>query len=650
MKEKLTSWQKFLLAVCGIMVAVAVINILAVVILHRFERPDDAVTGIGAAKGMNGDVTVQVTASQNEIFEVRVLDNNETQGIGTIAIASLPAAIVENQSLQVEAVSSATLTSNAILEGTRLALADAGLDPSVFDVAVKASAKGEDRTIDVDVVILGAGGAGMTAAIEAADAGRSVVVLESTAMVGGNSIRSTGGLNAADTPLQDQNTFAEGSGIEKTLQSAADNYADHERITYLAGVVKEQWEEYQKNPKEGDYFDSAELMELDTLIGGKGINDPDLVAVLSGESADAIAWLESVGAPLSSVSSFGGASVKRIHRPLNEAGQTVSVGTYLVPILEKNLSDRGIEVLLNTTAEQIVLNEAGEAVGVIAKGKTGETITVNAKAIVLATGGFGANLDMVSSYKPELKGFMTTNAVGIQGQGILMAEEAGAALVDMEQIQIHPTVQVDTSALITEGLRGDGAILVNVNGLRFIDEVGTRDVVSAAEIAQPGGTSWLIVDQKMVDASAVIQGYITKNYTVSGEDYAALAKAMGIDVDGFVNTMNKWNSYVADKSDPDFGRTSFASPLDTAPFYGIHVTAGIHHTMGGVAINTETEVLREDGSVIPGLFAAGEVTGGVHGANRLGGNAVADFVVFGRIAGQNAAAYAAEGQSAENAA
>ena len=246
---------------------------------------------------------------------------------------------------------------------------------------------------------------------------------------------------------------------------------------------------------------------------------------------------------------------------------------------------------------------------------------------------------MVVEYKPELEGFMTTNAAGIQGQGILMAKELGADTVDMEQIQIHPTVQADTASLITEGLRGDGAILVNANGERFIDEVGTRDVVSAAEIAQPGSFSWLIVDQKMVDASSVIQGYINRGLMLSGDTCEALAEALEIPADAFAKTMETWNGYVAEKNDPDFGRTSFANPLDTAPFYAVKVTAGIHHTMGGLKIDPETHVINESGEIIPGLFAAGEVTGGVHGGNRLGGNAVADIVIFGRIAAQSAIDY-----------
>ena len=279
--------------------------------------------------------------------------------------------------------------------------------------------------------------------------------------------------------------------------------------------------------------------------------------------------------------------------------------------------------------------------GITAEGKGGSTVTVNAGSVVLATGGFGANLDMVVEYKPDLAGFASTNAPGAQGEGIAMATAIGAATVDMDQIQIHPTVETETAALITEGLRGDGAILVNAEGKRFCDEVGTRDAVSAAEIAQTGGYAWLVIDQKMVDASSVIAGYIKNGYTVQGDTYEALAEAMGVPAEDFAATMEAWNGCVAAGEDAEFGRTSFAEALDTAPYYAIKVSPGVHHTMGGLKINTDTQVLTEDGSAIAGLYAAGEVTGGVHGANRLGGNAVADFVVFGRIAGQNAADYAA---------
>ena len=593
----------------------------------------------GTAKGFGGDVSVTLTLTDGAITGCTAEGKDETEGVGSQAIAKMPGEIAESGSIAVDGVSGATITSTAIKEAAAAALTAAGLNPDDYKTAVENDTTAEDSTVEADVVVVGAGGAGMTAAITAAGEGKSVVILESQSMVGGNSVRATGGMNAGKTVYQDENEFGESAGVEKTLKTAAEKYADNETITALAKTVSEQWAAYQANPT--GYFDSVELMELDTMIGGKGINDPELVETLCENSADAIDWLDEHGITLHDVSSFGGASVKRIHRPVNAEGKTVSVGSYMIPLLEENCEKAGVKMMLDTTATEILTDANGAAVGVKATGASGETVTVNAKAVVLATGGFGANLDMVVKYKPELKGFMTTNAPGIQGQGIEMAQAIGAATVDMDQIQIHPTVEANTAALITEGLRGDGAVLINAEGKRFIDEVGTRDVVSAAEIAQTGSYSWLVVDQAMVDASSVIQGYIKKGYTVTGATYEELGKAMGVDAAAFAETMEKWNGYVEAKNDPDFGRTSFANPLNTAPYYAVKVTAGVHHTMGGLKINANTEVLNEKGEVIPGLFAAGEVTGGVHGANRLGGNAVADFTVFGRIAGAAASDYAA---------
>ena len=640
------SFLPYLLILIGIILPIFLMQHLMQTTAHKGgvakkDIPSNAVTSTASAQGMNGPVEVEVIATPEKIYSVKILSHTETEGIGSVAVAELPEKIFKNQSYEIDAVSGATLTSNAIHDAVKAALENGGIDSAPFSVAVhEVKEKRPDETIDTDIVIVGGGGAGMTAAIEAANAGKKIVILESQGMAGGNSIRSTGGMNAGKTPEQDKNNFDEAAGVEKTLKTAEEKYADNATITALAATVREQWAAYQAAPS--GYFDSVELFELDTMIGGKGINNPELVHALASNSADAIQWLESIGAPLPSVSSFGGASVKRIHRPVNAEGKTVSVGTFMLPILEENAKKLGADLRLETRAKKLLVDESGKIVGVEAEGPTGEKVTVNTKAVILASGGFGANLEMVTKYRPELEGFMTTNAKGALGDGILMGEEVGAATVDLEQIQIHPTVEMNTAALITEGLRGDGAILVNSNGQRFTDEVGTRDAVSAAEIKQPGSFAYLIVDQAMVDASNVIQGYIKKGYTTQGESYATLAEALQIDPTAFETTMNEWNTAVEAKTDSQFGRTSFASPLNTAPYYAIKVTPGVHHTMGGLKINSEAEVLTADGNKIPGLFAAGEVTGGVHGANRLGGNAVADFVVFGRIAGKQAASYLAQ--------
>ena len=594
-------------------------------------------TGEAFGHDKENPVKVTLTIKDKTITKVEVDASHETNGIGSKAAETMPGAIVAANSLEVDGVSGATQTSKAIIEAATAALKQAGLEPSDLVSKNTSTTKAKDIEETVDVVVVGAGGAGMTAAITATDAGKKVIVVESQPIAGGNSVRSTGGMNAAKTPYQDKNEFKEAAGVEKTLATAAEKFADNETITALAATVKSQWDAYQANPQ--GYFDSVELMELDTLIGGKGKNNPELVKTLAENSAAAIEWLASIGAEVKNVGAFGGASVKRIHRPVNADGKVTAVGAYIVPILEKNLQDRNVQFLFDTTANEIIMKD-GKAVGIKGTGKDGHKVTINAKSVVIATGGFGANAEMVEKYKPELKGFATTNAEGAQGQGIEMATAVGAATVDMDQIQIHPTVHIEEDGnahLITEGLRGDGAILVNAEGKRFYDEVSTRDKVSAAIIAQPDKSAWLVVDQSMVDKSAVIAGYIKSGYTVTGATYEELAKAMGVDEATFVSTMNTWNQAVEAKSDAEFNRTSFANPLTAAPYYAIKITPAVHHTMGGIVINPKAEVLNEKGEVISGLFAAGEVTGGVHGANRLGGNAVADFTVFGRIAGQSAA-------------
>ena len=632
---------------CGILLVLALIcNIvlgnLTKPVVEMPEGSENALTLTGSAQGRNGEVSVEVLATPEQIFQIKVTNHTETDGIGSVAVEELPGSIVDSQSLLVDSISGATVTSDAIKEAVRVALLAGGIDAAPFEnAAAMAELPAEDMLYDVDVVVLGAGGAGMTAAITAADMGKTVLVLESQGMAGGNSVRSTGGMNAGPTEWRNQNEFGEAAAVEAKLASVA-KYPDNARIQELGAIVAEQWAAYQADPQ--GYFDTEELFELDTLIGGGGLNDPDLVKTLVANSADAIDWLDSLDPEivLHNVAQFGGASVKRIHRPVDAEGKVLSVGAYVVPLLKDNLEARGIELLTNTAAKELLTDDSGAVVGVIAETTKGGTVTVNAKSVVIATSGFGANNEMIASIRPELDGFITTNAPGIQGQGIQMAQAIGADTVDLEQIQLHPTVHVQGSdaVLITEGLRGDGAILVNQEGERFFDEVSTRDKVSAAEFEQTGGYAWLIVDSRMSDASNVIQGYINKGYAETGETYEALAEAIGAPADAFAATMEKWNACVEAKEDADFNRVSFANPLDQAPYYAIKVQPGIHHTMGGIKIDSQAQVIDTQGKVIPGLFAAGEVTGGVHGNNRLGGNAVADFVIFGRIAGASAADFA----------
>lgn len=587
---------------------------------------------VGTAQGI-GEISVTLTVEDGKITAASVVGEGETKGIGyePCADGTYANAIVEAQGAQIDNISGATVTTNAVREATEKAMVAAGMKDA------------EEITVEdteCDVVIVGAGGAGMAAALQAIDAGvEKVIVVEKAGSTGGNTSRATGGMNAAKTVYQDEREWSDATtaAVEKTIAGAKENYGDE--LGELIATVEKQFEEYKANPT--GYFDSPELFALDTMVGGKGINNPELVMTMVNNSAAAIDWLATKNAHLTNVGSFGGASVMRIHRATTDDGKTTPVGSYLIKVLTEDVgAEEKIDLRVNTCATEIVMQD-GKAAGVKVTNEAGE-YTIHAKAVILASGGFGADLVRVAQYNPALDGFVTTNAPTVTGDGIDMAVAVGAATVDMDQIQIHPSVYTETSALITEGIRGDGAILVNQGGERFVNELETRDVVSAAELAQDGGYAYTIVDQKMMDASSTYAGYYTKGYALKGESYEDLAAQMGVDAAVFAKTMEDWNAACTAQKDEAFGRMSFASPLDTAPYYAIKVAPGIHHTMGGVVIDTDAQVIDVDGQPIQGLYAAGEITGGVHGANRLGGNAVADIVIFGRIAAQSAAAYIAE--------
>lgn len=442
-----------------------------------------------------------------------------------------------------------------------------------------------------DIVVIGAGGAGMSAAIQAVQNGATnVVIVEKTGMAGGNTTRSTGGLNASETTFQDRD------GIE----------------------------------------DSNQLFIDDTMKGGKNINNPELVKYMAENSAEALYWVNDMGADLTVVGLFGGASVKRIHRP----SDTSAVGPVLVKTLLSVVEKNNIPVLYNTKAEEIITDANGAVSGVKVTDAEG-TYTINCKAVIIATGGFGANSEMVEKLNPNLKGFGTTNVAAATGDGIVMGTAIGAATVDMEQIQTHPTVHPETQTMYTEAVRGNGAIIVNKEGARFTNEMGTRDVVSAAILEQTDGQAWLIFDEAVRKSLKAIEGYISAGIVFQSETIEGLAAEIGADPATLSATMAKFADDVKAGNEDEFGRAGLELPLTEANFYACMVAPAIHHTMGGLKINTAAEVLNEEGNAIAGLFAAGEVTGGVHGANRLGGNAVTDIVVFGKAAGASACDYVA---------
>ncbi len=442
-----------------------------------------------------------------------------------------------------------------------------------------------------DIVIVGAGGAGMAAAIQAKEAGANPVILEKMPIAGGNTLKSSGGMNASETKFQKE------QGIE----------------------------------------DSNDTFFEDTLKGGGGTNGQELLRYFVDHSAEAIDWLDGMGITLDNISFSGGASVKRIHRPSDGS----AVGGYLVDGLTRNVFERDIPLFVNADVTSINQKD-GEIQGVTVE-IGGKEKQISSDAVIVTTGGFGGNEEMIVKYRPDLKGYVSTNSEGSIGDGIKMIEALGGQIVDMEKIQVHPTVVQKNGMLVSETIRGEGGILVNKAGKRFFNELETRDKVSAAVSALPEGYAYAVFDNALATRAKQVDFYKEQGVVVEGATIEELAQKIEVSEDALTDTLATWNQAVADKNDAEFGReTGMDYDLSEGPFYAIEIAPGIHHTMGGVKINTNTEVLDTNGEVIPGLFAAGEVTGGLHGDNRIGGNAVADIVIFGRQAGNQSATFVKE--------
>lgn len=537
-------------------------------------------TFIGKGNGRNGPLEVSITVKDGQIVDAEITKDAETPNIADNAKKEIIERFLKDGStVMLDAVSGATITSNAILDALDEAVA-------ISQGIKKSSVIYKDS--ECDIVIIGAGGAGLTAATEAASKGAKVLVLEKMAIVGGNSNFSTGGINACYTKEQER------LGIK----------------------------------------DSKEVFYNDTMRGGQYLNDPNLVRTLIDNSAAMVEWLQTpmIGADLSDVGAFGGATNKRIHRPKGGG----AIGAHLIPLLQKAALKQGAEIRLNNKVIDILSNN-GRACGVKVAYAGGE-YTVRAKAVIVATGGFGANPEMIEFYQASLAGFATTNHKGATGDAFKMVEKFDAQLIQMEQIQIHPTVVKGTGIMITEAVRGNGAILVNKAGRRFVNEMETRDIVSAAVLKNPERSAYLIFDQNVRDSLKAIETYAKQNLLSEGATLLELSRMIAVDAVALEYTIDEYNKAVLAKKDTEFGRNpeSMERTISTPPFYAIEIEPAIHHTMGGLKINTKAQVLNKLNLPVPGLFAAGEVTGGVHGAQRLGGNAVADICIFGKIAADSA--------------
>ena len=554
-------------------------------------------TYTGEGKGNNGNITVEVTVEQGKLAGVTVTDHSETKGLGDTAMESLIEVMVANNTTNVDAVSGATFSSNGLKEAVQQALRQAGADDAYF-AAESAAAIGAEELNDsysYDVVIVGAGGAGLVAAVEASQSGASVAVLEKTPATGGNTLISGGGLNVP------------GSRQQKAL-----------------GIE-----------------DSVESFYEDTLKGGDNLADPELVRVMAENAlADADWLMDDIHVDFMSdrVQQFGGHSGPRALIPVGNKG------TEMIPKLQATAEAHGADIFFNTRGTELVM-ENGRVSAVKAE-NNGKTVTFEAgKGVILTTGGFASDVEMRKQYNPNYdERFMTTATLASTGDGIKMAQAVGAGVRDMEWIQVYPTCNPLTGIIsYVANSRFDGAILVNTEGQRFIDEMGRRDVISNAILDQPEGFAYLVWGQEVETVGNMTQLHTQEFSQWQKDDLLYVADSIedaaehyGIDPAALRATVDAYNASIADGVDEDFNRGGTLRTLSEGPFYIQKVVPSAHHTMGGLTINTDAQVLDTEGNPIEGLYAAGEVTGGIHGTNRLGGNAITDLVVFGRIAARSA--------------
>lgn len=527
------------------------------------------------------ELVINVSLDTDRIADIELASAPDQSVEFTTSFEEIRTRILDANTPHVDAISGATSQSEAV----KKAVSKAMLKSSKALVAEEGGNVEEAKSYDV--VVVGSGGAGLAAAIQAHDEGASVLIVEKMPTIGGNTIKASAGMNAAET-----------------------------RFQRVKGIQ-----------------DSKELFYEETLKGGKNKNNPELLRRFVENAPEAIEWLATRGIMLNDITTTGGMSIDRTHRPRDGS----AVGGYLISGLVRNVNKRNIDVMLDTSVVDIVM-DGGEVSAVRLLTEEKEALTVATKSIIVATGGFSANSAMVVKYRPDLEGFVTTNHKGATGGGISLLENIGAGTVDMGEIQIHPTVEQKTSYLISESIRGGGAILVNQQGNRFFNEMETRDKVSAQIIALPEKYAYIVFDEHVRAKNKAADEYIGRGFVTSASSPRDLAKKLGLNEDAFLATLERYNGFVEKQHDDDFGRTTaLRAPINEGPFHAIQIAPGVHHTMGGVTINTDTCVLDKAHKVIAGAYAAGEVVGGIHGGNRIGGNAVADIIIFGTLAGHQAA-------------
>ena len=603
-------------------------------------------TYAATARGRNADLTVSVTFSDSAITAIEVLSHEETPGIGDMPIERLPKEIIEYQSLAVDAVASATITSEALLTAVEDCVRQAGGDVDALKAVAIEKEAGELVTKTADVLVIGGGGAGLAAAVAAGENGASVVVVEKTAGLGGNTKLAGGLINAADPERQASLQMSD--ALKGTVQEYLDMEPHDEAMAKWQEAAKAQFEEYLASGSTS-LFDSPEFHMIQTYVDGDYYGKPEMIEALCSNALDTIHWMTDRGLQLAEKTKTAqGVLWQRAHQATEYKSGLAFVDTFVKTIEHENLP---VEIVYEVRAEELIV-ENGRVTGVKGTDVNGTPYEFyGTNGVVLTTGGFGANVEMRQKYNSIWatldENVPTSNSPAITGDGIVMAEAIGANLIGMDKIQLLPVTDPVTGEPGTRVGNGTSPY-VNKEGVRFVAEDERRDVMSAAILEQTDSVCWLIssrpnseLDENDVNA----YGYSLEYLIEAGKVYMAdtmeeLAVQIDLDPQTLVDTINKFNEAFDKGYDEEFGRTVFDpnSRISEGPYFACLRAPAVHHTMGGVEIDTETHVYNTSGEIIPGLYAAGEVTGGIHGGNRLGGNAITDAITFGRIAGQNAAA------------
>ena len=562
--------------------------------------------------GHNAPMTVKVTIKQGKIESISTKDL-ESFGVGKVALKEKSAEIIKNQSIGIDAMSGATLSSFALVQGVEECLKAAGATDADMDRWTKQISKHSTKPLTVtgDVAIIGGGGTGLAAAVSALENGAGkVVIIEKLGYLGGSTNVSGGALNAVDDKRQ------KAQGIK----------------------------------------DSVETFYNSTMKGGHNVGTPELVRYLTENAYPTVEWMEKQGVVFRDrIGAATGSLGQRSHYGVKPAGYAYT--SVFENVLKTKYKDR-VEFLMECPAEAILTDNNGKVTGVKAV-RQGQPITVKAESVVIATGGFGANVKFRQEVNTGVwKEVVLDNRIGTtninkaaQGDGLKMARAVGAELIGLSDIQLHPNGTPGTGLMQDIATSGRNRLFVNLNGDRFVNEGAARDTLCKAIFKQPKGTYWLVMNKlRYPDLNKPDRmGVTMKDMLALGRVKTAatldeLAKVINVPADNLkaaVAEYNKAASHQVEKDKFGFAATNTDdAPMTEGPWYACLKVPTVHHTMGGVKINTKAEVIGTNGKPIAGLFAAGEVTGGIHGANRLGGNAIADVFTFGRLAGASAAKYA----------